>query len=178
MRRLSNQALTSERLFAWHAALFPTGRSAMTKIIVDAWRDDSAGPMQVISGPVGRVKIHFEAPRAKFLKAEMKLFLQWLNEKIVTDSILKAAVAHLWFVTLHPFADGNGRITRAITDMLLARSADSAKRFYSISAQIFAERKSYYALLKKIQAVGAAPVTHCATLPCQAMQSKTITNLK
>lgn len=146
-----NQPLAGERLFAWHAALFPTGRSGMGKITVGAWRDDSEGPMQVISGPVGKTKIHFEAPKAKQLNSEMKLFLKWLNEKKTTDSILKAAVAHLWFVTIHPFEDGNGRITRAITDMLLARSEDSSKRFYSMSAQICVERKSYYEILAKTQ---------------------------
>ncbi len=146
-----NQTLTSKRLFDWHAALFPTGRSGMTKIAVGAWRNDSDGPMQVISGPVGKAKVHFVAPKATLLKSEMKLFLDWLNEKKATDSILKAAVAHLWFVTLHPFDDGNGRITRAITDMLLARSENSSKRFYSISAQICTDRKSYYEILEKTQ---------------------------
>ena len=146
-----SQPFNNERLFAWHAALFPTGRSGLTKIIVGDWRDDFDGPMRVISGPVGKTKIHFEAPAAKLLNKEMKLFLNWLNEKKTTDSILKAAVAHLWFVTIHPFDDGNGRIARAITDMLLARSEDSSKRFYSLSAQICAERKSYYEILEKTQ---------------------------
>ena len=145
------QALTSKRLFDWHAALFPTGRSGMSKITVGAWRTDSEGPMQVISGPIGKSKIHFEAPAANLLKAETKLFLYWFNEKKATDSILKAAVAHLWFVTLHPFDDGNGRITRAISDMLLARSEESSKRFYSLSSQISAERKSYYDILERTQ---------------------------
>lgn len=146
-----NQPLTRERLFAWHAALFPTGRSGMSKIKVADWRDDSEEPMQVISGPVGKTKIHFEAPAAKKLNSEMKLFLNWFEAKKTTDSILKAAVSHLWFVTIHPFDDGNGRITRAITDMLLARSEDSSKRFYSMSSQICADRKNYYEALEKSQ---------------------------
>lgn len=145
------QSLSAKRLFDWHAALFPTGRSGMTKITVGDWRDDADGPMQVVSGPVGRQKIHFEAPKAKLLNNEMKLFLSWFNEKKSTDSILKAAMAHLWFVTIHPFDDGNGRITRAITDMLLARSEDSSKRFYSMSAQICVERNKYYEVLEKTQ---------------------------
>ena len=145
------QPLSSKRLFDWHAALFPTGRSGMSKITVGGWRNDSDGPMQVVSGPIGRQKIHFEAPKAKLLKNEMKLFLNWFNEKKSTDSILKAAVAHLWFVTIHTFDDGNGRITRAITDMLLARSEDSSKRFYSMSAQICVERNKYYEVLEKTQ---------------------------
>ena len=145
------QALSSKRLFDWHAALFPTGRSGMTKITIGNWRNDSDGPMRVVSGPVGREKIYFEAPKAKLLNNEMKLFLSWFNKKKSTDSILKAAVAHLWFVTIHPFDDGNGRITRAITDMLLARSEDSSKRFYSMSAQICIERNKYYAVLEKTQ---------------------------
>ena len=146
-----NQLLTTKRLFDWHAALFPTGRSGMTQINVGAWRDDASGPMQVISGPLGRTNVHFQAPKAQLLQSEMKLFLNWINKKKVTDSILKAAVAHLWFLTLHPFDDGNGRIARAITDLLLARSEQSSKRFYSISAQICAERKSYYEILEKTQ---------------------------
>lgn len=146
-----NQPLSEKRLFAWHAALFPTGYSGMTKIAVAKWRDDSDGPMQVVSGSPGRTAVHFEAPSAKSLQKEMKIFLKWFNEQKVEDSILKAAVAHLWFVTIHPFDDGNGRITRAITDMCLARSEDSSKRFYSISAQVCVERKKYYEILESTQ---------------------------
>lgn len=146
-----NQSLSEKRLFAWHASLFPAGYSGMTKIAVAKWRDDSDGLMQVVSGPSGRTTVHFEAPPAKLIKKEMKVFLKWFNNKKAEDSILKAAIAHLWFVTIHPFDDGNGRITRAITDMLLARSEDSSKRFYSMSAQICAERKKYYEILESIQ---------------------------
>ena len=134
------EPLTDERLFAWHAALFPTGRSGMTKIIVGAWRDDGSGPMQVVSGPIGRERVHYEAPRAPRLAAEMSAFLKWFNDEAVLDPVLKSALAHLWFVTIHPFDDGNGRIARAIADMALARSEQSAQRFYSMSAQIRLER--------------------------------------
>jgi Fic family protein len=147
-----SEPLTDERLFGWHAALFPTGRSGMHKIVVGAWRNDKSGPMQVVSGPIGHQKIHYEAPSADRLSAEMKVFLDWFNtddEKI--DPVLKAAIAHLWFVTIHPFEDGNGRIARAIADMALARSEDSPQRFYSMSAQIGAERKEYYDILEETQ---------------------------
>jgi Fic family protein len=130
------EPLTDERLFAWHAALFPTGRSGMTKIIAGAWRDDGSGPMQVVSGPIGRERVHYEAPSAPRLEAEMSAFLKWFNDEAVLDPVLTAALAHLWFVTIHPFDDGNGRIARAIADMALARSEQSAQRFYSMSAQI------------------------------------------
>ncbi len=143
-----NEPLTDERLFGWHAALFPTGRSGMSKIIVGAWRK---GPMQVISGAFGREKIHYEAPAASRLDAEMKLFLDWFNGEDDTDPVIRAALAHLWFVTIHPFDDGNGRIARAIADMSLARSEDSPQRFYSMSAQIRLERKEYYDLLEATQ---------------------------
>lgn len=143
--------LTQERLFDWHAALFPTGRSGMQRIVVGAYRPAEVGPMQVVSGPIGREKVHFEAPDAGVLQNEMKLFLKWLNSDTGMDSVLKAAVAHLWFVTLHPFEDGNGRIARAITDMLLARADGTAERFYSMSAQIEAERQAYYAQLEAQQ---------------------------
>jgi Fic family protein len=143
--------LTEERLFGWHASLFPTGRSGMSKIIVGAWRDEKSGPMQVVSGPVGREKVHYEAPAAGRLDAEMKSFLQRFNAKDNTDPVIKAALAHLWFVTIHPFADGNGRIARAIADMSLARSEDSSQRFYSMSAQIRLERKAYYDMLEATQ---------------------------
>lgn len=143
-----NEPLTDERLFGWHAALFPTGRSGMSKIIVGAWRK---GPMQVISGAFGREKIHYEAPAASRLDAEMTSFLDWFNGEDDTDPVIRAALAHLWFVTIHPFDDGNGRIARAIADMSLARSEDSPQRFYSMSAQIRLERKEYYDLLEATQ---------------------------
>jgi len=143
--------LTDERLFAWHAALFPTGRSGMTKIIVGAWRDDSSGPMQVVSGPIGRERVHYEAPEASRLESEVAAFLKWFGEDTSHDPVLKAALAHLWFVTIHPFDDGNGRIARAIADMALARSEQSPQRFYSMSAQIQLERKAYYDILEATQ---------------------------
>jgi len=145
------EALTEERLFGWHAALFPTGRSGMNKIIVGNWRDDSDGPMQVVSGPMGRERVHFEAPHANQVAAEMKAFLTWFNAKDALDPVVKAGVAHLWFVTIHPFADGNGRIARAIADLSLARSEGSAQRFYSMSTQIRTERTTYYFLLESTQ---------------------------
>lgn len=140
--------LTADRLFGWHAALFPTGRSGMRKIIVGAWRDDASGPMQVVSGPVGREKVHFEAPAAPRVPNEMAQFLAWANEADRTDPVLRATLAHLWFVTVHPFDDGNGRIARAIADWQLARSEHSAQRFYSMSAQIRHERDDYYGILE------------------------------
>lgn len=143
--------LTQKRLLGWHAALFPTGFSGMVKITVGAFRDDKNGPMQVVSGPLGRERVHFEAPAAAYLKKEMTRFLNWFNRDIAIDDVLKAAVSHLWFVTLHPFDDGNGRIARAISDRLLARSENSAQRFYSLSAQIRLERSSYYEILEKTQ---------------------------
>ena len=143
--------LTKERLFDWHAALFPTGRSGMTKITVGAWRDGAAGPMQVVSGPIGREHVHYEAPDATRLQSEMRAFLAWFNGKESIDPVLGAAVAHLWFVTIHPFEDGNGRIARAISDMGLARSEQSPRRFYSMSAQIRVERKAYYDVLEATQ---------------------------
>ena len=146
--------LTAERLFGWHASLFPAGRSAMRKIIVAAWRDDRSGPMQVVSGAEGRERVHYEAPAAGTLEAEVKSFLDWFNGPDDTDPVLKAALAHLWFVTVHPFDDGNGRIARAISDMSLARSEDSPQRFYSMSAQIRLERKTYYDMLETTQKGG------------------------
>lgn len=146
--------LTGERLFAWHAALFPTSRSGMTKIAVGAWRGDAHGPMQVVSGPIGRETVHYEAPEAKRLAAEMAVFQEWFNGEQEMDPVLKAALAHLWFVTLHPFDDGNGRIARAIADMQLARSEGTAERFYSMSAQIREERKAYYDILERTQKGG------------------------
>jgi Fic family protein len=143
--------LTTRRLFDWHAALFPTGRSGMSKIRVGAWRDDEKGPMQVISGPVGKEHVHYEPPEAPRLRDEMKKFLDWFEKERSTDLVLKAGVAHLWFVTVHPFEDGNGRIARAIADMALARSERSPQRFYSMSAQIRQERKTYYEILEATQ---------------------------
>src|SRR5690606_16317271 len=146
-----DQELTDERLFGWHAALFPTGRSGMHRIAVGAWRDDSSGPMQVISGPIGRERVHYEAPKAARVAGDMKAFLDWFNEEQGIDPVLKAGVSHLWFVTIHPFDDGNGRIARAIADMQLARSEQSPQRFYSMSAQIRQERKAYYEILERTQ---------------------------
>lgn len=148
------QPLTTNRLFDWHAALFPTGRSGMHKITVAAWRNAEAGPMQVVSGAMGREKVHFEAPHSARLSNEMNIFLEWFNQKDQTDPVIKAAIAHLWFVTIHPFDDGNGRITRAITDMLLARADGSPQRFYSMSAQILREKIGYYTLLESTQKGG------------------------
>ena len=146
-----DQPLTEERLFSWHAELFPTPRTRTHPIVVGAWRDDRGGPMQVVSGPVGRERVHYEAPAANRLADEMGRFLDWFNADTSTDAVLKAAQAHLWFVTIHPFDDGNGRIARAIADMALARSEASSQRFYSMSAQIRHERNDYYAILQRIQ---------------------------
>jgi Fic family protein len=145
------EKLTTERLFDWHAALFPTGRSGIFKITVADWRKDTAGQMQVVSGASGREKVHFQAPDADVVEMEMNRFLKWFNEEIKLDLVIKAAVAHLWFVTIHPFQDGNGRIARALTDMLLAQSDKNTQRFYSMSAQIRAERNEYYEMLEKTQ---------------------------
>src|SRR5690625_5036473 len=142
--------VSRERLFGWHAALFPTGYSGLNKIKVGSWRDDASGPMQVVSGPIGRQRVHFEAPPAHRLEAETRLFLDWLNGASKTPPLLKAGLAHLWFVTLHPFDDGNGRIARAIGDLLLARADGSPQRFYSLSAQIQRERNAYYDILEQI----------------------------
>lgn len=146
-----SKPLTQERLFDWHAALFPTGRSGLHKITVGDWRTIEAGPMQVVSGPMGKEKIHFEAPHAKRLKKEMQAFLKWFEGNDNTDPVIKAGIAHFWFVTIHPFEDGNGRIARAIGDMALARADETPNRFYSLSSQIEAERKSYYTQLEKQQ---------------------------
>jgi len=146
-----DQPLTAERVFAWHASLFPTGRSGMRRIKVGAWRDDSSGPMQVVSGAVGRERVHFEAPAAGRLDEEMRAFLDWFNGNAETDWVVKASLAHLWFVTIHPFDDGNGRIARAISDLALARSEQSSQRFYSMSAQIRQERAAYYDILERTQ---------------------------
>lgn len=149
--RQYNQPLTQERLFAWHASLFPTGRSGMTKIRTGAWREDSSGPMQVVSGPMGRERVHFKAPKADRIAGEIGSFLDWFEGKGSIDPVLKAGLAHLWFVTIHPFEDGNGRIARAIADMALARSENSPQRFYSMSAQIRQERNAYYDILERTQ---------------------------
>jgi Fic family protein len=140
--------LTDERLFDWHAALFPTGRSGMYKIKTADWRDDV---MQVTSGAMGKETVHFEAPSASKVPSEMTFFLEWIENYKDLDPVLKAGIAHLWFVTIHPFDDGNGRIARAITDMLLARADKSTQRFYSMSAQIQAERNKYYEILESTQ---------------------------
>ena len=147
-----DKPLGSERLFGWHAALFPTGRSGMRKIVVGAWRDDAHGPMQVVSGPVGKEKVHYEASAASLLDREMSQFFAFANDAAdKTDAVLKAAVAHVWFVTIHPFDDGNGRIARAIADWQLARSEGSSQRFFSMSAQMRQERNAYYEILERTQ---------------------------
>lgn len=147
----TNKTMTAERLFGWHSAIFPSGRSGMYKIIVGNWRDDSTGPMQVVSGAMGKEKVHYQAPPAIDIKKEMKTFLLWFNKDSAEDLLIKSALAHLWFVTIHPFEDGNGRIARALGDMLLAKSDGSSQRFYSMSLQIRAERKEYYNILEKTQ---------------------------
>ena len=149
-----DQPLTVERLIGWHASLFPTGRSGMRRIRAGAWRDDRTGPMQVVSGPIGRERVHFEAPAAATLERDMRIFLHWFNRASTNadgDAVLKAGLAHLWFVTIHPFDDGNGRIARAIADLALARSERSPRRFYSMSAQIRQERAAYYDMLEQTQ---------------------------
>ena len=148
------QPLTCDRLFAWQAALFPTGRSGMTRITVGNWRTSESGPMQVVSGAIGRETVHFEAPAAERVPQEMERFLLWLEQDQGIDSVLKAGIAHFWFVTIHPFEDGNGRIGRAIADLLLARSDGMAERFYSLSSQIESERKEYYQKLEACQRGG------------------------
>lgn len=146
-----NEPLTKERLFLWHASLFPSGYSGMTRINAGKWRDDANGPMRVVSGPIGRERIHFEAPAAARLEKEMAAFLCWFNNDDGTDLVLKAGVAHFWFVTIHPFDDGNGRIARVLADMMLARSEQSKYRFYSMSAQIRHDRDAYYDMLEDAQ---------------------------
>jgi Fic family protein len=143
--------VTRERLFGWHGALFPTGYSGLSKIKVGGWRDDASGPMQVVSGPIGRQRVHFEAPPADRLETETSRFIEWVNGETGEPPLIDAGLAHLWFVTLHPFDDGNGRIDRAIGDLLLARADGSPQRFYSLSAQIQRERKAYYDLLERTQ---------------------------
>ncbi len=145
------ERLTKTRLFGWHAALFPTGFSGISQIRVGRWRNDAKAPMRVVSGPLGRENVHFEAPPAPRVESEMRVFPLWFNAVSDDDLVLKAAVAHLWFLTIHPFDDGNGRIARALTDLLLARSEDSGDRFHSMSAQIRQERRAYYRLLEQTQ---------------------------
>ncbi len=146
-----SEPLTIDRLFGWHTALFPTGRSGLHQITVGDWRTLNSGPMQVISGPIGREKVHFEAPRADRLESEMQEFLNWFNATDDIDPVLKSGIAHLWFVTIHPFEDGNGRIARAIGDIALARADETGDRFYSMSAQIESEREEYYSQLERQQ---------------------------
>lgn len=146
-----DQPLTDDRLFGWHAALFPSGRSGMSRIIVGHWRDDASGPMQVVSGPVGREKVHYQAPAADRIPQEMRRFMDWLDAAKGIDPVIAAGLAHLWFVTIHPFEDGNGRMARAIADLMLARSENSPQRFYSMSSQIRAERNRYYDMLEATQ---------------------------
>ncbi len=146
-----SKKLTEERLFDWHASLFPTGRSGMNKIIVGNWRDDSSGPMRVVSGAIGREKVHYEAPPTKRIPREIKTFLKWFAKPGDIDPLVATCLAHLWFVTIHPFEDGNGRVARAIADMVLARSEKSGQRFYSMSSQICSDRKDYYAILERTQ---------------------------
>jgi Fic family protein len=149
--QLYDHPLTADRLFGWHATMFPSGYGGMHKIAVGYWRDNANDPMQVVSGPVNREIVHFQAPDSDKLDAEMDRFLDWFNTSANIDPVLKAAVAHLWFVTIHPFDDGNGRIARAIADMLLARADGTAQRFYSMSAQIRVERNAYYDILESTQ---------------------------
>ena len=160
--RRYDQPLTAARLFDWHASLFPTSRSGMRRIAVGRWRDAQVDPMQVVSGPIGRERVHFEAPSAARVDAEMRAFLHWFEAPAEADPVLKAGLAHLWFVTVHPFEDGNGRIARAVADMALARSEDSSQRFYSMSAQIRAERGDYYDALERTQR-GTTDVTDWMT---------------
>ena len=154
------QTLTADRLYGWHAALFPTGYSGMHKITVAAWRDNTMDdPMQVVSLAMGKEKVHFQAPDAERLHEEMRQFLHWFNEDKYLDPVIKAAIAHLWFVTIHPFDDGNGRIARAIADLQLSRADETGQRFYSMSAQIRKERTAYYDILESTQK-GSMDITH------------------
>ena len=146
-----DEQLTSERLFGWHAALFPTGRQGTRRLTVGAWRTSASGAMQVVSGPIGREKVHFEAPAADRLVEEMTQFIDWFNAPVSIDPVLKAALAHFWFVTIHPFEDGNGRIARAIADMSLGRADGTKERCYSMSSQIESERREYYRQLEAAQ---------------------------
>lgn len=152
--RESGRPLTAERLGAWHAALFPTGRSGLRRITVGGWRTAESGPMEVVSGPPGRERVHFEAPEADRVDAEMRRFIEWFNAPPATDPVIKAAIAHFWLLTIHPFEDGNGRIARAVADMALARADGTKQRFYSMSTQIEAERTEYYRRLERSQRGG------------------------
>lgn len=143
--------LTAERLFGWQAAMFPTGYSGMNRLKTGGWREDAEGPMQVVSGPIGKQRVHYEAPPAVNVDAEMRAFLDWFNQKPQMDGLLRSALAHLWFVTIHPFEDGNGRIARAIADQALAQSEGTPQRFYSMSSQIRQERSAYYDVLERTQ---------------------------
>ncbi|GAC1427587.1 MAG: Fic family protein [Flavisolibacter sp.] len=157
------QPLSEDRLFGWHAALFPTGRSGMDKIVVGAWRDNKKDdPMQMVSGPLGKEKVHYEAPDGDRLQTEMSKFIDWFNENASIDPVIKAAIAHIWFVTIHPFDDGNGRIARAVADMQLARADRTPRRFYSMSTQIRKERKEYYDILENTQK-GSLDITRWLT---------------
>ncbi len=160
--RRYDRPLTAERLHDWHASLFPTGRSGMRRIAVGRWRQPHTDPMQVVSGPLGRERVHFEAPTAARVDAEMQAFLQWFETPPAVDPVLRAGLVHLWFVTVHPFEDGNGRIARAVADMALARSEGSPQRFYSMSSQIRAERAAYYDVLERTQR-GTTDVTDWMT---------------
>ncbi len=146
-----DQPLTRERLWSWQAALFPSGRSALRRIMVGRWRDDRTGPMRVLSAPLGRERVQFQVPEAGRIEQEIGVFLGWFNMPSGTDWVLKASLAHLWFLTIHPFDDGNGRVARAIADMALARSEKSSRRFYSMSSQIRTERSDYYRILERTQ---------------------------
>lgn len=146
-----NEAITKDRLCGWHAALFPTGRSGMYKITVGDWRGDKGGPMQIVSGPIGREKVHYIAPEATRLEDEMNRFLQWFNTDTSMEAVIKSAIAHLWFVSIHPFDDGNGRIARAIADNQLARADRTNQRFYSMSAQLLKSKNGYYDILESTQ---------------------------
>lgn len=146
-----SEPISSDRLFRWHTALFPTGQSGLYTITVGAWRVDSTGPMQVVSGAMGKERVHYQAPDSSVIPHEMDQFIDWFNSETELEPVLKAGIAHLWFVTLHPFEDGNGRIGRALTDMLLARADGTPQRFYSMSAQIRKERKNYYDVLERTQ---------------------------
>ena len=152
--RKYDEPLTEERLFGWHTALFPGGRSGLRKITVGSWRTAESGPMQVVSGAIGRERVHFEAPAAERIEEEMNTFLEWFNALPETDAVMKAGVAHFWFVTVHPFEDGNGRIARAVADMALARADGTPDRFYSMSTQIETERDAYYSILERSQRGG------------------------
>ena len=156
------EPLTRERLLGWHRSLFPAGFNNMGPIAVGEWRDDASGPMRVVSGPIGSQRVHFEAPQAEFLEREMTAFISWFNGPDEADWVIKAAVAHLWFVTIHPFDDGNGRIARALTDMALARSDGTSQRAYSMSEQVLSERNTYYRILEETQR-GTSDITNWMT---------------